>query len=76
MDNLMALLGDSDKKSPSKMKADTAPDAALAEDSDAMGAEEGDDGFEQAATEAFEALQSGDADAFGEALKHCIEMVQ
>lgn len=75
MDNLMKLLGHD--KGATDPKAPIEPGEGLNEDINAKG-EDGDlpEGFKAAASEAMDAVSSGDVDAFCEALKSCIDMNQ
>lgn len=74
MDNLMKLMGAG--SGPPKDKGDTSVIPKVIADPDAQDVDAGgdDEGFKAAASEAMDALSSGDVDAFSDALKSCIEM--
>lgn len=74
MDNLMKLLGD-DKGADTS--APIEPGEGLNEDVNAEGTDtDVSEGFKAAASEAMDAVSSGDVDAFSAALKSCIDMNQ
>lgn len=75
MDNLMKLLGANKDKSSAPMEPGDDLDTDEETDPEAKSSDD-TEGFKAAASEAMDAISSNDVDAFSDALKSCIEMMQ